>query len=271
MHLGVVYLARQANHPRWLRFFLDSLQRHPAGAPYDLLVIQKGYPSKAPDPALIGFQAPGLQAIHLHHASDATFATNTFFDLARAVEHTHLLYFVSWARVLAPDWARIMTAAAAAPGCGIVGASAGYEPLNDTTPFPNRSIRTTGFLVARALWLSLDPGPLTRKYDGNLFEAGPNSLTRQVEARGLLPVVAGRDGRVWGPEDWPESRTFRSGDQENLLFADNRTQDYAMGSLRRRRKLARLNWGDAAEVATVPPWTRLARRLAWSRGGQPQP
>jgi len=55
--------------------------------------------------------------------------------------------------------------------------------------------------------------------------------------------VAGRDGRVYGSEEWPASRTFRSGEQDNLLVADNRTEQYHAADPTRRGELARFAWG----------------------------
>ena len=263
MRLAVVYLARAANDPRWLRFFLASLVRFEAGTSYDLAIIAKGFDEK-PIRGLENANAPGLSQIIRHDASDETFATNTFFDVARVLDHDAILFFVSWARILAPNWGRIMMDGLTRDRTGVVGGSAGWEALDPAlTPFPNPSIRTTGFCIRRNTWLALDPGPLKEKRDGNLFEAGPNSMTRQIEAMGLQPLVAGRDGTYFECKDWPSSRTFRSGDQENLLFADNRTQDYATGSLRRRRKLARLNWGEKAEVSSIGLAQRLRRRFWW--------
>ncbi len=59
-------------------------------------------------------------------------------------------------------------------------------------------------MVRRKTFLALDPGALASKYDGNLFEAGPNSMTRQIEAMGLKPIVAARDGTYWRDADWPQ-------------------------------------------------------------------
>lgn len=265
MRLTAIYLARAVNAPHWLDRFLDSLQRHNPGVPYDLTVICKGYEGARPE-RLTGFDAPGLERVIYRDASDETFATNTFVDVAHTLDHDALLYFVSWSRVLAPDWGRIILDGLEQPRTGIVGASAGWEQLNNDTPFPNRSIRTTGFCILRQRWLALDHGPLTHKYDGNLFEAGPNSMTRQIEMAGERALVAGRDGRFFEAENWAKSATFRFADQENLLFADNRTQQYHAAAMRKRRKLARLTWGEGASVTSIGPLTRLQRYLAWKYG-----
>jgi hypothetical protein len=55
--------------------------------------------------------------------------------------------------------------------------------------------------------------------------------------------VVGRDGVAYPPECWQESRTFRTGEQENLLIADNRTRHYQDGGRLTRWGLAWLAWG----------------------------
>jgi hypothetical protein len=75
-------------------------------------------------------------------------------------------------------------------------------------------------------------------------------MTRQVLARGLAvgwwdaTVSATRRGLV-------RQRTFRSGSQENLLIADNRTRQYARPT-RTRARLAELAWGAGAASGARP-------------------
>jgi hypothetical protein len=83
------------------------------------------------------------------------------------------------------------------------------------------------------------------KHATYLLESGRQSITRRIQERGLRATVVGCDGQIYDVEAWPDSHTFRSGDQENLLVADNQTQDYQMASSRRRRRLARDSWGVA--------------------------
>jgi hypothetical protein len=80
-----------------------------------------------------------------------------------------------------------------------------------------------------------------------LLESGRQSLTRRIQEQGLRAVVVGRDGRDYDVEEWPASRTFRSGDQGNLLVADNQTRDYQTASPSRRRRLSRDTWGEPRE------------------------
>ena len=95
--------------------------------------------------------------------------------------------------------------------------------------------------------LSLKTGPLDGKMDVLRFESGKQSLTRQTLAKNLKAVVVGRDGKAYETERWYESYTFRSGEQRNLLIADNRTEQYAQADADTKQMLARLAWGDREE------------------------
>jgi len=111
-------------------------------------------------------------------------------------------------------------------------------------PFPTPHVRTNGFMVRRELFLDLDLGPLRDKGDALEFESGRWSLTRQVEARGLAVLMAGRDGRAYPPDEWWRAGGYRSGLQENLLVADNRTGEYATMLPREQERIRALTWGQ---------------------------
>jgi hypothetical protein len=259
---AVVYLARSANDPRHFRMFLNSLRRYRAGRRFDLIVIAKGFATDRPHVDPHGIE--GLSEVLFLDVDDSTFATNAFFMVAEHFSYPSFQFHVSWSRPCAEGWLGLMAEVMEGDeSIGLVGGSGGYEQLNSDTPFPNPNIRTTGFLIRQDTFLSLDPGPLARKYDGNLFEAGPCSMTRQIVGSGKRPVVVGRDGRVFDIEDWPISETFRSGSQSNLLLADNRTQDYAFAGRRKRERLARLNYGDGAVVYGTSFLNRLIARMRW--------
>ena len=112
--------------------------------------------------------------------------------------------------------------------------------------FPNPHLRTNAFVVRRDILLGLRVGDVDTKEGAERFESGSHGLTRQLRDRGLAALVVGRDGRAFGPEQWPTSGTFRSGEQANLLVSDNRTRQYAEGDVATRRRLASLAWGNAA-------------------------
>lgn len=110
-------------------------------------------------------------------------------------------------------------------------------------PFPVRHIRTTGFMVAADMLVSILNAPLRTKMDTYRVESGLASLSAQVEAAGLRLFVVGRDARHFGSEEWAESRTFWRADQENLLVADRQTMGFTRSDDAQRRVLSGLAWG----------------------------
>jgi len=247
MKIGVAYLDRWGNDPAYSAGFLDALTNLPAGANFDLVWQYKGYPDGAHNPALKAFQAASAIPVHETRYGEDVFQFNMAFDLAARSDFDRLIFFISWSRLLAPGWLRLyLDAFRRTSNCGVVSATGSYETIGADQAFPNVHVRTNAFMVDRALFLTLEPGVLDSQFSGNLFEAGPWSMTRQILERGLAPLVIDRHGGIFTHEGWPASRTFRSGRQEGLLVADNRTDDFATGSPARRKALARLAFGDAA-------------------------
>ena len=196
--------------------------------------------------------------------SDDLYPTQIFLEAAERMSYERILFLISYSRILAPNWLAIyLDAFERVPSCGIVGSSGGYERIDGAQPFPNINIRTNAFMTDSKVLAACERGDLSKKFGGNLFEAGPRSLTRQIMDRGLAPVVVDRHGRNWSIEEWPRSRTFRSGNQEGLLIADNRTYDSKSAGLKRRNKLARLNWGDTSMVARPTPLGRARSMINW--------
>ena len=113
-------------------------------------------------------------------------------------------------------------------------------------PFPNPHIRTNSFMLRRDVMLNLDVGRVVTKEEAWRFESGRRGLSRQVLRNGLEVLVVGRDGRAYRADEWYESRTFRSGEQANLMIADKHTREYAEADPETRRYLTSLAWGKKA-------------------------
>ena len=107
---------------------------------------------------------------------------------------------------------------------------------------PNPHIRTNAFMVRKDVFLSLRGTAFKGKMDAYRFESGRHSMTKQVIARGLRPVVVDRWGRTYEIPDWRSSSTFWIDLQDNLLVADNQTNNYAAGSSERRKILKNHAW-----------------------------
>ncbi len=108
--------------------------------------------------------------------------------------------------------------------------------------FPNPHVRTNAFMIEKDCFLSLDTLRFNSKTDGYKFESGRRSMTRQIMARGLKPVVVDRNGKIYSIPDWKSSSTFWIAEQNNLIAADNRTRDYDKANQARRVFLADNAW-----------------------------
>jgi hypothetical protein len=128
-------------------------------------------------------------------------------------------------------------------------------------PFPNPHIRTNAFLIRRDLMLDIEVGDLSNKADVLRFESGRRSLTRQIRRRDLDVLVVGQDGVAYRPDAWPQSHTFRSGDQANLMVSDNRAEGWAALDDAAKEELSIRAWGRDGQV-------RLRRRRLAFFGSQ---
>jgi hypothetical protein len=113
--------------------------------------------------------------------------------------------------------------------------------------FPAHHLRTNGFAIERETMFCLHAPRSRDKIDAHLLECGRRSITRQIERMHMHVVIAGRDGNYHRPADWARSRTFWQGDQENLLIADNQTENYQRGAPDVRLALSRWAWGAEAD------------------------
>ena len=96
---------------------------------------------------------------------------------------------------------------------------------SDFPEFPNPHIRSNAFMVSKKTFEEL-PEPAATKHDCCRFESGPNGFSRHVLKKGLDLCVVDKFGTVHSMDEWPKTKTFRSGLQENLLVSDNQTQEY---------------------------------------------
>lgn len=231
------------------RRFLESYLAHEAGAPHRLLIVFAG--------AEIEDRAPWHEIFDAVEHERLDVGDGIDLDHYRtAVDHLaaeRYCFLNTESVVLAEGWLGLMDRALAEPGVGMVGATGSYESPNAVRPgplrrlrpghdpFPNPHLRTNAFALEREVILELDWPTGLGKLAAVALEGGSSSLTRQVQERGLQALVVGRDC-AYPPERWREARTFRSGEQENLLVSDNRTRHYQEGGRLTRAGLTWLAW-----------------------------
>lgn len=260
--VAIVYLDRWGNSQRFPRIFLKSLTRFPAGADFDIIWQMKGYPQGAQSETLKKFSKHFQGKIHELRYSDDLYQFSLSIDAAEKFDYEYLLFFISWSRILAPNWLKFyLDAFTNNPDCGIVGATGSFEQHTTDQPYPNVHVRTNAYMVKRDLYLSLNFGSLDSKAAGYLVEAGPNGLTKQILNRGLEVLIINRFGDVLRSPAWPNAHIFRSGKQEALLVGDNHTYAYSKAS--NRRELAELAWRDATPVTKFTWLERTLAQLRW--------
>lgn len=121
------------------------------------------------------------------------------------------------------------------------------EELLGFEPFPTYHLRPNSFMITHIHLAKLRLFSVKNKMDTYAIESSRESITRQLQRRGLASLVVDRAGSVYPPEKWDRSRVFWQGDQEGLLVADNQTLYYANGNAERRKLLAMIAWGTSAD------------------------
>lgn len=246
--IAVCYLARGAE-PGWedaIGRFMGSFQRYAAGREFNLYVIFKGFPSAAERERAIQLFA---QVQHnTIFTGDESFDIGAYAEAARQIVEMKVCFLNTNAEILCEDWLLKLVSNLDQPAVGLVGATGSYESLRDNDPrfpkFPNMHIRSNAFMIDRDMFAAITGQfTFTDKLDAFLFESGPNSMTRQIQSRGLETLVVGRNGQGYPPGSWPRSDTFRQDGQANLLIGDNQTRHFDALPLAERRALARWTWG----------------------------
>jgi hypothetical protein len=280
--IGLVHLVWAPLGPEPLRAFLRSYRAHPPSIQHELAIVLNG--ALPPDQSGAGSgkvrsRGAGGALTRDDLLAELAGTEHRLIELdrpvpdlaayglaARALPHSRLCFLNSYSVILADGWLAALARALDHPNTGLAGATASWESQSrwirgrarhwayqlaflrrarrDYPRFPNPHIRTTAFIIDRSIVLAMNLDAAADKRSTYLLESGRRSITRQVLERGLRAVVVGRDGRVYGVKDWATARTYRSGEQDNLLVADNRTADWQSASPRLRRRLSRDAWGE---------------------------
>ena len=245
--LGTVALTR----------FVASYRARSAGLDHRLVVLFKGFADREETREHVE-ALDGLEYESMFY-SRPTFDLPAYSAAADALDASHLCFMNSESVLLADGWLAAMAEQLADPDVGVVGATGSYESPHSLNPlrrrrwiaFPNPHLRTNAFMLSRDLMRTVQWPEVRTKARAWELESGRRGLTRHAWSRGLHTLVVGRDGHGYPPETWPASRTFRSGEQENLLVADNRTRQWEEGDAAARARLSRLAWGDAPDAAAA--------------------
>jgi hypothetical protein len=247
-HIAVAYLARgaEAGWRASFRRFIDSYERHSAGAKHALHVLFKGFADAD------SLKEAQLMFRHLEHEAsflqDDRLDIGAYIEWANAIANKYICAFGTASEILSDKWLQKLLVNIELPKVGLVGATGSFESLSemssDFPPFPNIHVRSNAFMIRRELFCELTRKTLiTDKISAYHFENGSSSMTQRVIAGGSEVLVVGANGRGYAPPYWPTSDTFRQGTQDNLLIADNQTRDFTAMMWPDKQVFATRTWG----------------------------
>jgi len=240
--------------------FLASYKAHPASQDHTLFVLFNGF-QDVDDRAALDL-LKGIDFQRRDFRDDGGCDIGPYLDIATSEKYDYFCFLNSYSRILADDWLKkFLLAYKTADNCRLIGASGVWESNAGDLPFPNYSVRTNAFFIAKSTFEFLELWEMTQKSDTNKFESGPNGLSQQIMRQGYDIYVVDKLGKPWKKTEWDKSLTFRSGDQENLLIADNRTDHYQDGDDWTRTFLSNLAWREGDPGPNPFKRHKLSRRI----------
>jgi hypothetical protein len=240
----LVYLARGAHEDCGDHFerFVRAYQAYPAGISHSLLVVFKGFSSETKlKEGRKAFSRVKFEELHL---DDLKFDIGAYAEVAHQVECDRICFLNTTSEPASSNWLLKLALNLEQPGVGLVGATGSFEGGGVGPSFPNVHVRTNAFMMRAPLARQILGGfEVTSKVDAYHAEHGFNSITRQVVASGLAPLVVGANGRGYRPEWWSSSQTFRQGSQANALVHDSQTRGFDALTWNQKRSVYRSTWG----------------------------
>lgn len=280
VEICLAHLVRKKNGIEPFRRFIESYLEHPSGIEHDLWILYKGFSHQAD---IASYEELLRTVPHSFlFLSDFGFDLRPYFIAAEKSDCKYLCFLNSFSLIQANDWLLKLYRHITKPGIGLVGATGSWGRLCPERPsskiplpfwkkllsplvwkavsayfglyfddFPNGHIRTNGFMIGRDTMLNIHRGPLLVKMHAYRLESGKNSITKQVERMGLIPVVVGKDGKGYYKKEWDISKTFWRDGQRNLLISDNQTRKYEMEDRDCQQMLEFFAWGYVVDNSQV--------------------
>jgi hypothetical protein len=240
----LVYLARGADDACRDKFeqFVRAYQAYPAGVPHDVVVVFKGFSTEANlEEGRKTFAQVRFEEVHV---GDLKFDIGAYAEAVHQIKCDRICFLNTTSEPASSHWLLKLALNVEQQGVGLVGASGSFEGGGVGASFPNAHIRTNAFMMHAPLARQILGGfEISSKVDAYNAEHGFNSITRQVIASGLVPLVVGRNGRGYSPEWWSSSQTFRQGSQANVLVHDGQTRYFDALMWNKKRAVYRSTWG----------------------------
>ena len=231
--LTVVYVVRASNNTEPSHKFFTAYRKNPSGVPHDLVVAAVGFENEAatllvkksvwnnisPEPRVVLVSDPG-------------FTLGVFRDACEQISAEYVCLLDENSRPLVSGWLNRLYTAISKSGVGIAGASGAHQI--------DPHVRNNAFCIRRTLYLEITKGA-SKKDAASLQADRVRSITRAVKKRGLSARIVGRT-KDHDLREARDSHTFWWGEQNELLVADDQTDDYTNGSPEHRAFLRSAGW-----------------------------
>ncbi len=283
--LAVVYLNRAVTEAEMAgrERFIKAYQHFLPVVPHELYVVNKGFAAEQLYEQYMLFKDLAPRFINV---DDEGFDLEAYRKAALQIEEPIIFFMNTHSEPLQHGWLdKVYAAFTSSSQIGLVGCSGNVETHHPFAPgfpgYPNYHVRTNGFMIARQDYLDMVEGrPLENKLQAYQFEAGRLSMTWMIQASGRKALVVGRQGAVQPQTLW-RAGIFRSGNQSNLLLADNQTRAYQEKSFLYKLTSWMVHYSHLSQISPIQrlrwqvsnrPFSRFARQL-WMllRGNRDQP
>lgn len=263
--LAVVYLNRaKTDAERAARQrFIEAYQRFHPTTPHVLYVINKGFSPQALRSQYMLFKDISPRFIDI---DDSGLDLEAYRQAAVLIDEPTVFFMNTHSEPVHPDWLdKVFESFNSSSQIGLAGCTGNIETLHPYFPgfphSPRYHIRSNGFMISRDDYLEVTRGRnLSEKVEAYQLEAGLHSMTWMIESNGREAVVIGKRGAVKKEILW-RANIFRSGNQGNLLLADNQTRIYQRASILAKLKL----W-----LTTYTPLSYLQpQRASWHLRNRP--
>lgn len=210
--------------------FYESYQQHAAGIDHDFIVVHKS-----------AFDDPIFDGQNIVHHSNYGYDIGTLQKLSEQYsDYDVIVQMGGHARILHDNWLHKIVEPFKNPKVAMVGTSGSLEQR------PHIRTANVAFRPS-AMNTVIFPEFLESKESQYEFEHGENSAYNQLLTSGYLCGMVDKSGTFY-TDNWRNTKTYRAGEQENLLVADRHTDAYEYGVIGQRIYLRKLAWDDEMDI-----------------------
>lgn len=235
----------------FLNIFMDSYKQKKAGINNSLTIIVKNCSDRVLfDKVYCLAKENNARVIEL---PDDGWDFGAYFRVSELIDSEYVFFCGGFIKILSENWLlNLYNSFKMDSLVQLAGPMGSWGDVKDEK-FPNYHIRTSAFMLKRQLFLdyaATQKFPVTKE-DTYGFEHGENSLTNFILNKGYKAVVVDCDGKVFTPEKWDESKTFRDPNVSKSMLADRHVAYFETQESSRKELLSRVIWGRSLKPVKI--------------------